>query len=371
VTGPAEPDEVLGGHQAGSVEIQNVTRRFGDVVAVDDTSLQIRAGEFVSLLGPSGCGKTTLMRIIAGLERADTGTISVGGRDITRDPAHRRPVNMVFQRYALFPHMTVAENVGFGLRLRRTGREEKLRRVEAMLELVQLPGYGVRSIEQLSGGQAQRVALARALINNPAVLLLDEPLAALDLKLRQTMQLELREIQQRLGSTFVYVTHDQEEALVMSDRIVLMNGGRIIQDGTPRGVYDRPATLFASTFLGEANLFHGIASRGPDGRMSIESNGVTLLVDVEGAAPGETRVCIRPERIQLSVRQGERPAANAIDGVVRKVIFLGPVIRYIVTVADGATDVLVERAATEGTDAREGDRVRLTWSTSSGVIVTQ
>ena len=237
------------------VAVEDVHRTFGRVEALRGVSFGAARGEFVSILGPSGCGKTTLLRIIAGFEMPDSGVVLVEGKDVTATPPHRRPVNMVFQRYALFPHMTVAENIGFGPRIHRRGRRETASRVEELLRLVHLEGYGGRSITQLSGGQAQRVALARALANEPPVLVLDEPLAALDRKLRQSMHLELRQIQQSLGSTFVYVTHDQEEALTMSDRIILMNGGVIEQVGTPVELYMAPKSRFVSSFVGDTNLF--------------------------------------------------------------------------------------------------------------------
>jgi spermidine/putrescine transport system ATP-binding protein len=355
---------------AAAVAVRGVVRRFGDVTAVDDVSLDVHPGEFLSLLGPSGCGKTTLLRIIAGLEYLDEGQVMVGGRDITRQPAHRRPVNMVFQRYALFPHKTVAENVAFGLRLRRVPRQEITRRVTEMLELVRLGGYGDRHIEQLSGGQAQRVALARALVNDPSVLLLDEPLAALDLKLRQAMHIELREIQRRIGSTFVYVTHDQEEALVMSDRIVLMDGGRIIQQGPPREVYDRPTTFFAATFLGEANLFAGTTRR-LDGSVVVDAGPglvMSLGSGAEAATGTSVRICVRPERITIgpgALPLETRP--NTANGIVGKVIFLGSIVRYGVAV-DGA-ELLVERPAAESAPLVEGDAVHVSWPDEACVAV--
>jgi spermidine/putrescine transport system ATP-binding protein len=352
-----------------AVSVRGVVRRFGDHAAVDGISLDVQPGEFVSLLGPSGCGKTTLLRIIAGLERLDEGSVAVGGKDMAQVPAHRRPVNMVFQRYALFPHKDVAENIAFGLRLRGLSKDELSRRVGEILELVRLPGFGKRTIDQLSGGQAQRVALARALVNDPQVLLLDEPLAALDLKLRQTMHLELREIQRRLDATFIYVTHDQEEALVMSDRILLMENGRIVQEGGATDVYNQPRTLFSARFLGEANLFTGRISRTGSGQPVVEADGLRLLVRGEAAAGGEVTICLRPERISITeAAPGAAPRENRALGTVEKVIFHGSLVRYLVQT--GNREILVQQPSSD--DAipfAAGDRVELAWTREACVLV--
>ena len=352
-----------------AVSARGVVRRFGDHAAVDGVSLDVRPGEFVSLLGPSGCGKTTLLRIIAGLERLDEGSVEVGGDDMAKVPAHRRPVNMVFQRYALFPHKDVADNIAFGLRLRRLSNEEISRRVEEILELVRLPGFGNRTIDQLSGGQAQRVALARALVNDPQVLLLDEPLAALDLKLRQAMHLELREIQRRVDATFIYVTHDQEEALVMSDRVVLMEDGRIVQEGGVTEVYNRPRTLFSARFLGEANLFTGSISWDGSGQPVVEVDGLRLLVAGERPAGGDVTVCLRPERISLTPAEPEStPRENHARGTVEKVIFHGSLVRYLVQT--GHRQILVQQPSSEGAiPFGAGDRVELAWTREACVVV--
>ena len=258
--------------ELNGVVLEGVSKSFAEVRAVDDVSVQIRQGEFFSLLGPSGCGKTTTLRMIAGFERADTGRIVIGDVDVTETPPHKRPVNTVFQSYALFPHLTVGENVGFGLRFRSLASGEKQSRIENMLHLVRLDDYGSRKPHQLSGGQQQRVALARALILSPDVLLLDEPLGALDAKLRRELQFELKRIQREVGITFVYVTHDQEEALTMSDRMGVMSGGRIEQLGTPRHVYEEPETTFVADFLGVSNLMPASC----DGHGKVSVDGVDL-----------------------------------------------------------------------------------------------
>ena len=286
-----------------SIRIVNVTRRFGDVTAVDAVSLDVRRGEFFSLLGPSGCGKTTLLRMIAGLERADVGNIVIDSIDVTQTPAHLRPVNMVFQHYALFPHLTVEKNVAFGLRYKNVSRGDQPLKVAAALDLVQLEGLGNRYPNELSGGQRQRVALARALILEPRVLLLDEPLAALDQKLRKEMQVELKHLQRRLGITFVFVTHDQEEALTMSDRVAVMNGGRVEQLGAANEVFERPATPFVADFMGAGN-FLAVTVAGVDGRIvtviSPAGFETALLCKETACRKGQTvRFVVRPEKLEM------------------------------------------------------------------------
>jgi spermidine/putrescine transport system ATP-binding protein len=275
-----------------AIALTGVSKQFGGVAAVNDVSLEIGEGEFFSLLGPSGCGKTTTLRMIAGFETPDVGRVVLQGSDVTATPANRRPVNMVFQQYALFPHMTIYDNVAFGLRMRGVPRGEHRVRVTEILRIVSLEGYERRRPRQLSGGQQQRVALARALVNRPAALLLDEPLGALDVKLRKQMQLELKRIQHELGTTFVYVTHDQDEALAMSDRIAVMNRGRVEQLGTPRQVYEQPSTEFVADFIGSLNA-----------------------LDIDG-----TRVTIRPEHVQV----GATPEnASRLTGTLAEVVYLG------------------------------------------------
>lgn len=310
------------------VRLVGVSKRFGEVVAVDGIHLEVRRGEFLSLLGPSGCGKTTTLMMVAGFELPDEGAVFIAGRDATREPPYRRPVNTVFQSYALFPHMTVYENVAFGLRLRRLPEAEVRRRVHAMLERVGLLGLEARYPRQLSGGQQQRVALARALVNEPQVLLLDEPLGALDLRLRKEMQLELKRLQRELGTTFLYVTHDQEEALTMSDRVAVMNAGRIEQLGTAEEVYERPLSRFVAEFIGEANVLPAPVRAWEGGRLVVEVLGRAVAVPLPEGFPagprgGSVWVSLRPERL--------RPAAPGTDGAVaarvRDVIYAGALVR--------------------------------------------
>ena len=299
-----------------AVEIQNVARRFGEVTALDQVSLSIRPGEFFSLLGPSGCGKTTLLRIIAGLDVPDQGLLRIGGREAESLPAHRRPVNTVFQSYALFPHLSVWDNIAFGLRMKRVPPPALQERVERALALVQIEALHARKPSQLSGGQKQRVALARAVVNEPEVLLLDEPLGALDLKLRKQLQVELRSLQRRLGITFIYVTHDQDEALVLSDRIAVMQAGRIEQVGTPQLLYERPRTRFTSQFLGSCSLFEArIVRRDSNGAVVETAAGTLRLVEVPAERKRVT-IAIRPEKVQLlpaDSQEGENQVRMRIE----------------------------------------------------------
>ena len=305
------------------------------VPAVDGISLDIAHGEFFSLLGPSGCGKTTTLRMLAGLERPTAGRILIRGQDMTTTPAHRRPTNMVFQRLALFPHMSVAGNIAFGPQLQHLPRQQVRKRVDALLEMVHLTGYGTRLPDQLSGGQQQRVAIARALANEPALLLLDEPLASLDLKLRVQMQQSLKEIQRESSTTFVYVTHDQGEALTMSDRIAVMSHGRIEQVASPTELYERPATPFVATFIGDTNLLEG------------EFDGSHLLTGgLRVAVPGPgTIATIRPERVLIGA-QVPAGASNTFTGLVEQVTFLGSITRYRISLPNGL-GLLVERPSTD------------------------
>jgi len=317
---------------AADVRVEGARKTYGDVVAVHDIDLHVGEGEFFTLLGPSGSGKTTTLRMIAGFERPDSGRITLGGEDITRRPPYARDVNTVFQDYALFPHMTVAENVGYGLKVKGVPRRERSRKVEEVLRMVRLDGYGARKPLQLSGGQRQRVALSRSIVNEPKVLLLDEPLGALDLKLRQEMQVFLKSLQRELGMTFLYVTHDQEEALTMSDHVAVFNEGRVEQVGTPADVYERPATEFVAGFVGTSNVFER------DGR----------------------RFSVRPEKVQMRADDGGPGEA----GVVAEVDYLGTVTRYVVELDPGGRLVVVsQNLETSSEDALQarGRRVRLQW----------
>jgi spermidine/putrescine transport system ATP-binding protein len=316
---------------APAIQIEGVSRRFGDFPALSDVSITVREGEFFSLLGPSGCGKTTLLRILAGLDIPDSGTVRIGGTDVKDIPAHRREVNTVFQSYALFPHMTVADNVGFGLRMKRVSRSEIARRVEKALNLVQIDSLAGRQPEQLSGGQKQRVALARALINEPRVLLLDEPLGALDLKLRKELQGELRKLQERLGITFLYVTHDQEEALVMSDRIAVMRAGRIEQMDESRRLYERPRTRFVAQFLGSCNLLDATIRESRARSLSVDTPVGTLAVELDEEAQSQRSslsLALRPEKIVLSL-DCNSDRGNRVAVRVAQRIYVGSESHYV------------------------------------------
>jgi spermidine/putrescine transport system ATP-binding protein len=321
-------------------------RRFGDVEAVASITLQIRKGEFFSLLGPSGCGKTTFLRLIAGLEVPDAGTLKIGGTDASRLPAHRRPVNTVFQSYALFPHMTVRENVAFGLKMKKTPRAELNKRVDEIMQLVEVSELAERRPAQLSGGEKQRVALARAVVNEPEVLLLDEPLGALDLKLRKQLQLELQQLQRRLGITFIYVTHDQEEALVMSDRIAVMHAGRLEQVDTGQRLYERPRTRFVARFLGSCNLIEATVRRcvtpslpgsdaGPtaNGFLEVEAGPGLLVATLPGDFPRpsvgqEVTLALRPEKIALALAETGPRARNVVEARIENLVYSGAETTY-------------------------------------------
>ncbi len=338
---PGEPSGGQGtpGTARASVEVEGVRRTFGSFVALDHVSLAIRPGEFLTLLGPSGCGKTTLLRILAGLDAADEGTVRIDGDDVGEIPAHRRPVNTVFQSYALFPHLSVRDNVAFGLRMKKVPEAEITHRVDRMLDLVRIDAFADRKPAQLSGGQKQRVALARALINEPKVLLLDEPLGALDSKLRKELQVELLALQRRLGITFVFVTHDQEEALVMSDRIAVMRAGRIEQLGDAEEIYERPRTRFVSQFLGTCNLVEG-SEVGRDGlALRVETPLGVLRVEGHGAASGERRerltLAIRPEKVRLAPAGEE--GENRVPVAVRELIYIGSETHYLLDAPEGMT----------------------------------
>src|SRR6188474_2704005 len=308
-----------------AIGLDRVSKRFGAVAAVDDVSLEIAEGEFFSLLGPSGCGKTTTLRMVAGFERPDEGRLLLQGDDVTDVPANKRPLNMVFQQYALFPHMSVHDNVAFGLKVKKVPRKEHNGRIKEILRVVELEGLERRRPRQLSGGQQQRVALARALVNSPAALLLDEPLGALDVKLRKQMQLQLKAIQNDLGTTFVYVTHDQEEALAMSDRIAVMNGGRVEQTGTPREIYERPQTAFVADFIGSLNALDVRIDElvGEHAVMRV-GEGERLVVPVSaGTRSGDQlRVAVRPERVRIEPTNGRAPEGGSrLEGTVAELVY--------------------------------------------------
>ena len=353
-----------------AVELRSVTKRFGNQVAVDDVSIQIEQGEFFSLLGPSGCGKTTTLKMVAGFAYPDEGEVLIGGRVVNDVPAYRRDTNLVFQQLALFPHLDVFDNVAFGLVVKRKAtKSEIVERVHTALDLVELKGFEDRRIRQLSGGQQQRVAIARALINQPSVLLLDEPLGALDLKLRLAMQLELKAIQHRVGITFLYVTHDQGEALTMSDRIAVMNAGRIEQVASSEDIYSRPATRFVAAFIGDTNLLEGEIRGGQAGDLTVECRGLRLRV-ASGSAPssGPVTISLRPEKIKLAERDPEAATENLFDGRVLRTTFIGSILRYDVTLGTGLT-LMVQTPNDTGHIWHEGDTLKVGWSRESCVLL--
>jgi spermidine/putrescine transport system ATP-binding protein len=357
-----------------AVRLVDVVKKFGDAAAVDHIDLEVRDGEFFSLLGPSGCGKTTTLRMIGGFEQPTSGLIELQGQDVTWLPPYRRNVNTVFQNYALFPHLTIFENVAFGLRRKGVKSDDIKSRVNEMLKLVELPGFEARKPTQISGGQAQRVALARALINRPAVLLLDEPLGALDLKLRKQMQVELKRIQQEVGITFIYVTHDQEEAMTMSDRIAVMNRGRYEQLGDPESLYERPTTRFVAGFLGISNLIPATVEA-IEGDYATARIGDDARIKVPRALVNGTKsvsIGVRPEKIRLSERSADSPRGhNRLIGVVRDASYMGVSTQYLVESHDGNLTVYeqnVERATRAELWAR-GDEVQMTWSPDHSFVV--
>jgi ABC-type Fe3+/spermidine/putrescine transport system ATPase subunit len=347
--------------------LDRVVKSFGRHRAVDGVSLAVRRGEFLTLLGPSGCGKTTILRMIAGFEQADSGEIAIDGKPMKGVPPYRRPIGLVFQNLALFPHLTVGENVAFGLRVRRQAADEIARAVEAALALVELGGFAERRVHELSGGQRQRVALARALVIRPAVMLLDEPLGALDLKLRRQLQLELKRIQQATGTTFIFVTHDQEEAITMSDRIAVMNGGRVEQLDSAHIVYNRPATPFVAGFVGDTNLLEGRVAGTRDGAtmVAISALGGEMPGSGGSAADGApVLLSIRPENIVI-----DDPALPArIEGRIAEVVYAGAAHRY--TIETGTTRLLVAASARPGAQPlAPGSVVKLGWRADDAVLL--
>ncbi|MBU0583127.1 MAG: ABC transporter ATP-binding protein [Alphaproteobacteria bacterium] len=356
-----------------AVEIMGVSKLFGDTRALEHIDFRVEDGEFVSLLGASGCGKSTLLRILAGFERPTTGTVQIYQQDVTQWPPEKRPTNLVFQRGALFPHMTVRENIGYSLKLRRWTPSRIDARIEEMLALVRLDGLGDRAPSQLSGGQAQRVALARALASEPRVLLLDEPLSALDLKLRQQMQLELRAIQKRLGATFVFVTHDQTEALVMSDRIAIMNNGRIVQYGTPRDIYRRPNSVFVSDFVGATNLLSGVVGSIDGERIVLQtaSGAFAAPKGTEQLRKGERAVLsLRPEAVRLHPGTGRTAEGSSVSGNIAEIIFQGNCVRIGTQILPDAT-IWAELRDDEADGLTPGDPVTLSWAESAAAVMKE
>jgi putative spermidine/putrescine transport system ATP-binding protein len=360
--------------------LRNLAKRFADIPAVDGIDLEVRSGEFITLLGPSGSGKTTTLRMIAGFTAPSAGTIEIDGQDMTRVPPHRRDVGMVFQNYALFPHMTAAQNVAFPLQMRREGRDEIKRRVAEALALVKLGTHGDRYPRQLSGGQQQRIALARAVVFNPRLLLMDEPLGALDKKLREALQLEILRIARQIGATVIYVTHDQEEALVMSDRIAIFNAGRIEQIGSGEDLYDRPVSLFVADFIGESNILRGrLEVDGAEAR--VVQDGWSWRVPATGSQPAVTAgnaaaLVVRPERARLVASDHDLgPDWNTIDADVGEVLYLGSTRKYELTLPTGGVAVVREHVGGAGTGPvpattwRTGDHVRLAWLVDESVVV--
>ncbi len=352
-----------------AVRLEGIEKRFGEFAAVEALSLDIREGEFFSLLGPSGCGKTTTLRMIAGFEDPTEGEVSVAGEPMRGVPPYRRPVNTVFQSYAVFPHLDVHDNVAFGLRRAGVRGEELKRRVKEACEMVQLTGYERRKPSQLSGGQQQRVALARALVNRPKVLLLDEPLGALDLKLRRELQLELRTLQHEVGITFVYVTHDQEEALTMSDRIAVMNEGRVRQVADPATLYETPANRFVAGFIGQTNVFSGTVESASGDRLTLRTSGGTVVdAVVRGEdAPGvgeQVHAAVRPEKVRFG-EGGE----NVATAGVRQVVYLGVSTQYITELAGGERLILYQQNVHDASGPAEGDEVSVSWDARSCLVL--
>ena len=366
-----QADGAVGGPGRPVIEIDHVTKRFDDYVAVADADFTIASGEFFSMLGPSGCGKTTTLRMIAGFETPTSGAIRLEGADVSHVPPHKRNVNTVFQHYALFPHMTVWDNVAYGPRSMKKDKAEVKRRVDELLEIVRLTDFAKRKPAQLSGGQQQRVALARALVNYPSALLLDEPLGALDLKLRQLMQFELKRIQREVGITFIYVTHDQEEALTMSDRIAVMSAGNVEQIGTPSEIYDSPATVFVAGFIGQANLWAGRQNRMDGDFAELSVLGTTLRArpgDTAIEAGGQATLMVRPERIQVSMEPPGSELAT-VSAIVRDLTFQGPVVRLVLDTPDGSTVVAHVGPEQQLPLLRPGDGVHVGWAPEASLVL--
>jgi spermidine/putrescine transport system ATP-binding protein len=354
----------------GEVQISGLRKEFGDIIAVNGIDFTVESGEFLTLLGPSGCGKSTTLRMISGLETPTNGAVKISGDDVTTQSANKRNTSLVFQEWALFPHMTVEENISFGLEMDGVEKEERKRRVNDALELVELPDYNDRQATELSGGQKQRVAMARAIVREPDVLLLDEPLASLDRKLRQHMQVELKEIQDELGITFIYVTHDQEEALTMSDRIAVLNDGQVEQLGPANELYEHPNSKFVATFLGETNIFEGTLK--VDGNEAIlqSENGIKVQLNVDGVQSQDgAAIAVRPERVQLAA-PGELTTENVWEGEVVERIYKGSNQQYYVDI--GGMELHVDRQLDEEERSfTEGDTVAVGFSDTTGEVITE
>jgi len=356
------------------ISIRNLSKHFGNVRAVDEVSVDIRRGEFFALLGPSGCGKTTLLRLLAGFEVPTGGEIFIDGQSVASIPPHERPVNMVFQSFAIFPHLTVAQNIAFGLRKDKLPKQQKDKMVDEALEMIAMPGYGSRRANELSGGQLQRVALARALIKKPKVLLLDEPLGSLDKKLREQMQLELRDLQREVGITFVFVTHDQEEALTMSDRVAVMSDGRALEIDAPAILYEQPKSPFCADFLGNMNFFKGTIKKIGDGEATVNAEGMESLVskgpNMDFSAGNDILAAVRPENIVVSFEKPE--GGNIVRGKVRASAFLGDRAHVYIKIEGRSEPILTAMPNLGGRASRMGDEeqeVWLSWADESVVLL--
>ncbi|MEN1968754.1 ABC transporter ATP-binding protein [Lentibacillus sp. N15] len=350
------------------VQLENITKQFGGYRAVDDLNLNVKAGEFLTLLGPSGCGKTTTLRMIAGFEKPTSGYVKIDEKKVDNVEPYRREANTVFQSYSLFPHMNVAENIAFGLKMKKINKQEIRERVKEALNMVQLEDYGGRSVKQLSGGQQQRIAIARAIVNNPKVLLLDEPLGALDLKLRKQMQIELKRLQQSLGITFIYVTHDQEEALTMSDRIVVMNKGKIEQMGSPNEIYEKPKTRFVANFIGETNIFKGVVDHLDRDYALLNVAGQHVLIpksnDLKEAE--EVYISVRPENTGIVSEKQNEPFV--LTGAFKEKIYIGTTTKVVVELNDGS-EMVVHESNGKMDDMQKGNEISISWEPAHSVIL--
>jgi spermidine/putrescine ABC transporter ATP-binding subunit len=357
--------------RGAKVSLVGLEKRFDGVGAVRGISLEIGGGEFLTLLGPSGSGKTTTLMMIAGFETPTDGDVAIDGRSVIGTPPHRRNIGMVFQNYALFPHLTVAENIAFPLKQRALDRPERAQRVDEALAMVRLSGYGTRYPRQLSGGQQQRVALARAVVFRPRLLLMDEPLGALDKQLRESLQLEMRRLHAELGITFIYVTHDQEEALIMSDRIAVVNEGRIAQCGAPEELYDRPADRFVASFIGESNFLTGVVRGISDGMVAVDCGGAVVRALARGSPAIGSAVTLstRPERMRFADGAAQAERENRLRGTVTEAVFAGERCRYLLRSEDGATLVLKEPSAAANRRRSPGEVTDLAWSVTDTVVV--